>query len=133
MLRGGALVARVSHKHVYVGSIPAPATNFGGEKTVLSYKVSNVRVEGQIQVIDVWADSDVIYHTVRCLTFEPVLGLKSSVIYDLGHAVLYFNPRADDIESHVTGYLDYFCKEAEKEQDEKEQREAEELLEDEAA
>lgn len=100
---------------------------------MLSYKVSKVRVEGQIQVIEIWADWDVIYHTVRCLTFEPAHGLKSSVIYDLGHAVLYFNPRAEGIEGHVMGYLDYFCKEAEKEQDEKEREEAEELLEDEAA
>lgn len=100
---------------------------------MLSYKVSDVREEGHLQVIDVWADSEILVHTVRCLTFESAHGLERSSIYDLRHAVLYFNPRVTDIEKQVTGYLDYFCKEAEKEQDEKERKEVEELLEDEAA
>lgn len=97
------------------------------------YKISNIRKEGHLQVIEIWADWEVVYHTVRCLTFEPAHGLESSTIHNLGHAVLCFSPRAADRERHVKGYLDYFCKEAKKEQDEKEQKEAEELLEDEAA
>ena len=100
---------------------------------MMRYKVSDVREEEHLHVIEAWADSEVIVHTVSCLTLESAYGLERSIIYDLGHAVLYFSPRVTDIERTVTWYLDYFCKKAEKEQDEEERKEAEELLEDKAA
>jgi len=96
---------------------------------VSSYKISDVREEENLQVIEIWADPEMVFRAVRLLAkYSGTYGLESSVIYDLEHAVLYFNPRAADIERDVTRLLDHV-----REQEFEEWMGAQDLLEDKAA
>jgi len=96
---------------------------------VSSCKISDVREEKNLQVIEIWADPEIVFRVVRLLAKgSEAYGLESSVIYDLEHAVLYFNPRAADIKRDVTRLLDRV-----REQEFEEWMKAQELLEGKAA
>lgn len=86
--------------------------------SLLPYTISNICTGEGSSIIELWADPYVIYHTIRCLTMESAYGLESSVVCNLQHAILHFNPRASRPQKQVQWYLEYWVKELEKEHEE---------------